>query len=222
MTTSGQTPDEQNLAEALQTAVLQIGPGTDSDDTGPSFSVPGHVESFRDDISGKDQEAKTGPPKIGEWQDFFARIVIRYGTDFYMNLMLRHIDPESLKPSDWAQLSITAEERISIARPFAELANKSKLTRKHGRMIVSSADSVESAILLMKWGRSVSKISKKYRKPKEQDRRRVLPRPHQHQPQQAQQATPPAASQNGTAHNGNIGSSALPQPSVILEPFSGS
>jgi hypothetical protein len=215
------TPDleaDQNLAEALQTAVLQIDPDTDSaEGIAPSFSVPGHVESFRDDIPGKDQEARTGPPKIGEWQDFFARIVIRYGTDFYMNLMLRDIDSESLKPSDWAQLSITADERTAIARPFAEFANKSKVARKHGRLIVSSADSVESAILLMKWGRSVSRIARKYKKPKEQPKRQLIPRPHQHQ-------TPPAAAtaQNGTAVNGNIGSSAVPQSAVVFEPYAGS
>jgi hypothetical protein len=221
MTTPEQeTAEEQTLTEALQTAVLQIDPATDSDGTeAPSFAVPGHVESFRDDIQKKDPEAKTGPPKISDWQDFFSRIVIRYGTDFYMNLILRDIDPEQLKPSDWAQLTITAEERIAIARPFAELANKSKLARKHGRMIVSSADSVESAILLMKWGRSVSRISKKYSKPKDgKPKRSLMPRPHNHQTAPAA----PAQQQNGAPANGNFRSSPLSQSAVTLEPFSGS
>jgi hypothetical protein len=207
---------DQDLLAALETAVLAVPPATDSDATAEpeslaAWSAPSPVveSSYRDDIPDGDNDAKTGPPKVAEWQDFFSRIIIRYGTDFYMNMMLRDIDPELLSPADLVQLKLTSDDRKSIARPFAEFANKSKWARKNGRMIVSSADSVESAMILMKWARTVSRIGRKYRKPREKTRKPLLPQ-HQHQ----------TASQNGAHVNGNLGPGAPAEPVIIAE-FSG-
>ena len=195
--------------------MLSVPQDTVSDATGPDVFGP-QLESgsFRDDLPEGDNTALTGPPKVGEWQDFFSRIVIRYGTDLYMNFMLRDIDPDALQPSDYVQLALTADDRKTIARPFAEYANKSKWARKNGRMIVSSADSVESILILMKWARSVSRIGRKYRKPREKTRQPLRTAQHNHQ------QTP-----NGTAApvNGNIGPSPSPAvPSGVFVPFAGS
>lgn len=204
---------EADLTAVLQSAVLAV-PVIDSDATAEGSPVLAGVAepSFRDDIPDGDSTAKTGPPKVEEWQKFFSRIVIKYGTDFYMNMMLRDIDPAVLQPSDLAQLHLEEDERKAIARPFAEFANKSKLARKHGRMIVSSADSVESVIILLKWSRSVSRIGRKYRKPREKTRQPIA-RPHQHQ--HADQT------QNGTTVNGNSGPGTPASPEVVFEGFSG-
>lgn len=205
--TAEQDQDTTDLTTALQTAVLAVPLDIGSDVTGPDVPEP----SFRDDIQEGDSEARTGPPKVGEWQTFFSRIVIKYGTDLYMNMMLRDIEPDELTPAEIAQLGLSSDERKAIARPFAEFANKSKLARKHGRMIVSSADSVESAMILMRWGRTVSRIGRKHRKPK------VRPVRGQHQ------HVNPFATQNGSAPvNGNLGSSPLPSESfVVVEGFAG-
>lgn len=192
--------------------MLTVSPDTDSDGTpGPSLFVPGEVVSdFRDSIPDGDNDAKTGPPKVGEWQDFFSRIVIKYGTDMYMNMMLRDIDPAVLEPSDLVQLALSADDRKAIARPFAEFANKSKAARKHGRMIVSSADSVESVMILLKWGRSVSRIGRKHRAPKHRNKPPAQQHQHQH-----------VTSQNGANGNGNIGPGSLPADPFIVEGFAG-
>lgn len=203
---------EQGLAEALQSIQVEspgivsgeVLPYTDDDESYPEDPV---------EIPNKDADAKAGPPKLGEWQDFFSRIVIKYGTDWYMNTMLRDIDPALLKPSDLAALSLSADDRKRIARPFAELATKSTVAKKYGRTIVSSADSVESAMILAKWARAVSRIGKKYRPAKQ-------PKTGRPQHQHSQQAVP---SQNGHGNaNGNLGSGTVPVGNpIIFDGFAG-
>ena len=215
--------DETGLTEALQTAVLSVVPATVSEDTGqdnehvyPAYGVgPDEPAGVFEELDTSNAEARSGPPKIGDWQSFFSRIVIRYGTDIYMNFMLRDIDETTFTPAELAQLAISAEERNVIARPFAELANKSKWARKNGRMIVSSADSVETAMILMKWARNVNRIGNRHRPPKpKRGRPAIIPRQHSHTPQTG-------ATQNGAGQvNGNIGPSS-PQAAVVFEGFAG-
>jgi hypothetical protein len=211
--------DETGLTEALQSAVLSVVPVTDSDVTADDdvYTAPSAVapsSSFRDDLDTDNSDAKSGPPKIGDWQKFISRIVIKYGTDIYMNFMLRDIDETTLTPAELSQLAITAEERNVIARPFAELANKSKLARKHGRMIIASADSVETTMILMKWARTVSRIGNRHRPPKPK-RGRPAAVPHSHQQTSTER--------NGAGQaNGDIRSSAFPGGAVVIEGFAGS
>lgn len=202
---------EAAMTEAVQSIQIAV-PDTVSEDVADNA-----VDYTPDDIPDKDPEAKSGPPKLSEWQDFFSRIVIKYGTDWYMNTMLRDIDPSVLQPSDLVQMHLSPDDRRKIARPFAELANKSKVAKKYGRTIVSSADSVESAMILMKWARTVSRIQKKYRVPK-------TPKPglmtrHQHTGT-APEPTMTAEQRSRTVNNGNIGPSPVPS-GINFDGFAG-
>jgi hypothetical protein len=203
---------EQGLAEALQSIQVES-PGTVSDEVLP-YTDYGTYPEDPVEVPNKDADAKAGPPKLGEWQDFFSRIVIKYGTNWYMDMMLRDIDPALLKPSDLAALSLSADDRKKIARPFAELATKSAVAKKYGRTIVSSADSVESAMILAKWARTVSRIGKKYRPAKQP--KAVRTQQHQH----SQQVVP---SQNGHGSaNGNLGSGTVPVGNpIVIDGFAG-
>lgn len=108
-------------------------------------------------------EPKTTPPNLDEWMDFFSRIVIRFLTEWYVDMMFRGIDEDIVSESDAAKLLLTDEERDSIARPFAEYANKNPFMRKHGRQIVAFADSFESIVMLGRWYMRVNRIARKYR-----------------------------------------------------------
>ncbi len=113
-------------------------------------------------------EPKAGPPNLDEWMDFFSRIVIRFLTEWYVDMVFRGIDEDIVSDADAEKLLLTQEERDSIARPFAEYANKNPFMRKHGRQIVAFADSFESVVMLGRWYLRVNRIARKYR-PKKQD-----------------------------------------------------
>lgn len=113
-------------------------------------------------------EPKTTPPNVDEWMDFFSRIVIRFLTEWYVDTMFRGIDEDIVSDSDAQKLLLTEEERDTIARPFAEYANKNPFMRKHGRQIVAFADSFESVVMLGRWYMRVNRIARKYR-PKKQN-----------------------------------------------------
>lgn len=108
-------------------------------------------------------EPQTGPPKLDEWMDFFSRVVFRTLCDFYIDFAFRGIDEDVIQPKHLAQLKLTKEERNEIAVPLASYANKSKFLRKHGRSIVSAADSVDALIVLGMWVARVNRIAAKYR-----------------------------------------------------------
>lgn len=110
----------------------------------------------------KEDKAKSTPPRVDEWQDFFSRIVIKAGTDWYLSHAFAGIDEEALSPREVKNITLTAEERERIAKPFAEFANKLKWTRKHGRAIVASAGSVDSLITLGQWFSRVNRIARKH------------------------------------------------------------
>lgn len=109
------------------------------------------------------RDAKTGPPSIDEWTGFFSRVVLRAVCDFYINAAFRGIDEESLSDREVERLAMTEDERKLIVVPFAELSNKSKFMRRHGRMIVASGDAVNSVIVLGAWMTRVNRIAAKYR-----------------------------------------------------------
>lgn len=109
------------------------------------------------------REPKSAPPALAEWMDFFSRIVIRSITDWYINLAFRGIDENELTEREVNAIRIAPEERDRIARPFAEFSIKSKFMRKHGRMIVASADSIDAIILLGMWFARVNRIAARHR-----------------------------------------------------------
>ena len=109
------------------------------------------------------RDAKTGPPSIDEWSRFFSRVVLRTFCDVYMNYATRGIDESVFSDRDLERLAMSDDERKLIATPFAEISNKSKFMRKHGRMIVASGDSFNALIVLGAWMSRVNRIASKYR-----------------------------------------------------------
>lgn len=105
-------------------------------------------------------EPKSGPPTLGEWQSFFGRIVVRGLTQAYIAMMLRDVE---LSPREETSIMLEPDDLKEIAAPFAEFANKNKTMRKHGRQIISFADSWEALLALGIWMRRVNKISRKHR-----------------------------------------------------------
>lgn len=132
-------------------------------------------------------EPKTSPPNLDEWMDFFSRVVIRFLTEWYVDMLFRGIDEDIVSETDAEKLLLTAEERDTIARPFAEYANKNPFMRKHGRQIVAFADSFESIVILGRWYMRTNRIARKYR-PKKQN-------------------VPARVHVNGSNNNGNNGQS---------------
>lgn len=111
-------------------------------------------------------EAKASPPSLDEWQDFIGRFVIRGLTEAYLNLALSDFEDE-LTPRERESIRLTQEDLREMAAPIASLAHKSKFARRKGRAIIAAADSGEAVIALLIWMRRVSRIAKKYRKPKQ-------------------------------------------------------
>lgn len=110
-------------------------------------------------------EAKSGPPSLDEWQDFFARFVIRLLVDAYLFLILGDFIDE-LSPAEANMIKLSKEDMHDIAAPLASMSNKSSFMRKRGRSIIAAADSYESIITLLMWMRRVNRVAKKHRKPK--------------------------------------------------------
>lgn len=116
--------------------------------------------------AGTAREPKAGPPSLDEWSNFFSRVVLRVGTEFYITMAFRGVDEDVLSERDVERLAMTDEERALIAVPFAELSHKSKLMRRHGRMIVASGDALNAVVVLGMWTSRVQRIAAKY-KPKQ-------------------------------------------------------
>jgi hypothetical protein len=135
-------------------------PGPFDDVTVPEPPDPTDREARKDN-----EKPKAGPPSLDQWQDFFARVVIKGVTERYIDFVFRGIDENELTERELARLYLSPEERERIARPFSELANKLKVTRKHGRTIIASADSVDSVLALAMWFGRVNRIAARHSKP---------------------------------------------------------
>jgi hypothetical protein len=111
-------------------------------------------------------EAKTGPPSINDWQDFFGRFVIKGIVNGYIALQLGDMLDE-LTPAESKAIFLSKEDMTELAAPLATLSHKSSFMRKHGRFIISTADSYESVVTLLFWMRRVNRIASKHRKAKQ-------------------------------------------------------
>lgn len=109
--------------------------------------------------------AKAGPPSLEEWQHFFGRVVLRVTCDWYISWAFRGVDEDELSERELERLVMSDDERSQIAVPFAELSNKSKFMRKHGRLVVSSGDSFYALVALGAWFSRVNRIANRH-KPK--------------------------------------------------------
>lgn len=110
-----------------------------------------------------DRDPKSGQPALSEWMDFFGRIIIRGLTDFYIDVAFRNIDEDLLSDREVERIHLRPEERERMARPFAELACKLKVTKKHGRAIIASGESIDAVLQLGMWITRVNRIAAKYR-----------------------------------------------------------
>jgi hypothetical protein len=119
-------------------------------------------------------EAKSGPPSLSEWQDFFGRFVIKLLVDGYLYLVLGDLLDE-LTPSEAKQIQLSKEDMQELAAPLASLSNKSRFMKKHGRGIIAAADSYESIFTLLMWMRRVNRIAKRHRKMKQPQTMTVQP-----------------------------------------------
>jgi hypothetical protein len=109
------------------------------------------------------REAKTGPPSLDEWTNFFGRVLLRVVTDYYIAYAFRGIDEDLLSDREIERLSLSEDERQLIAVPIAEMSNKSKFMRKHGRMIVASGDAFNALVVIGAWASRVNRIAARYR-----------------------------------------------------------
>lgn len=112
-----------------------------------------------------DRSAKSGQPNIDEWMHFFSKVCIRLATDFYIDYAFRDIDEAELSDREIDRIKLTDVERDRMARPFAEYSNKSKFMKKHGRMIIASADSLDSVIQIGMWFSRVNRIRARHTAP---------------------------------------------------------
>ena len=119
--------------------------------------------SRQDDSKAESRTPKAGPPSLDEWSNFFSRVVLRVTTEYYISFAFRGIDENALSEREVERLAMTDEERELIATPFAELSNKSKFMRKHGRMIVASGDAFNALVVLGVWASRVNRIAAKHR-----------------------------------------------------------
>ena len=118
------------------------------------------------DSEPESRDAKSGPPNLDEWARFFSRIVLKTACRWYLSYAFRGIDEDMLSEREVERLAMTDDERKLISTPMAELSNKSKFMRKHGRTIVASGDAFEAMVVLGAWMARVNRIAAKY-KPKQ-------------------------------------------------------
>lgn len=116
----------------------------------------------RDDTAG-DSKPRAGPPTLDEWHDFFSRRVIKGLSGLYIDAAFRGIDEDWLSESEIDRIQLSDDERDRIARPFAELANKTGFLRRNGRILIAAGGVSDSLIALGIWTRRVNRIARKYR-----------------------------------------------------------
>lgn len=109
------------------------------------------------------RDAKSGPPSLDEWQKFFSRVLLKVITETYVNWVFRGIDEDIISERDIQRLMMTDDERKYISVPLAEVSNKSKFMRKHGRMIVASGDAFNAFVVMTAWANRVNRIAARYR-----------------------------------------------------------
>jgi hypothetical protein len=107
--------------------------------------------------------AKAGPPTLAEWEDFFARVLFRTLTEWYVSFAFRGIPDDVIDDEDLRKLVLSRDERKEIAAPLASLANKSQFARKQGRRVIAAVDSMEAIVILGMWMAKVNRTAAKYK-----------------------------------------------------------
>lgn len=163
-------PENQQTRTPLELGPESIDEGISSADDiyvpPESFPEPDSAlkSGYEEPPETKDSDkAKSSPPRIDEWQDFFSRIVIRSACNYYIELAFRGIDEDLLTDREIERIKMQQDERDRIAKPFAEFCCKNKYMRRHGRLIIASGGMSDSLIALGMWQHRVNRIAKKYR-----------------------------------------------------------
>lgn len=151
-------PEDDNIGDIVDAEIVADPPEAIE---APSKS---RTRSKRDTVP-PSRTAKAGPPTLDEWQQFFGRVVLRTACDWYITWAFRGVDEDDLSDREVERIAMSDDERDRIAVPFAELSNKSKFMRKHGRLVVSSGDSFYALVALGAWASRVNRIAAKH-KPK--------------------------------------------------------
>lgn len=136
-------------------------------------------------------EAKTVPPDAKEWQDVIGRIAVKGLANLYISWMLGDVEDE-LTDREKASIMLTDEDIDEISAPLAGFASKNPFLKKHGRSIVSFANSWEALVALVIWGRRVRKVARRHQLSR-------IPEP-------PQTVNPPVVTLNGESPNGHVGS----------------
>lgn len=159
-----------------------LAPPTDLYNSAATTAAPvsrGNIAQVPPKIADKNEAAKSGPPTMVEWQNFFARFVIRVITEAWLFLMLGNII-DQLTPDELERITLAPEQMADMAAPMAEVANKTTFMRKHGRLFVGIADSVEAGLDLTLWMVRVMRIARKYRPAKPARSSQPNPGAHTH------------------------------------------
>jgi hypothetical protein len=112
---------------------------------------------------GEARDASSKPPTLDEWTRFFGNVLLKTACNFYLDFAFRGIDEDALSEREIERLELTDDERKLISTPLAELSNKSKFMRRHGRTIVAGGDALNAFVVLGAWMSRVNRIANKYR-----------------------------------------------------------
>jgi hypothetical protein len=119
--------------------------------------------------TGKAGDDKLPPPKVkapdfSEWHDYFGNFALKWITRGYVAWVFRGVDRyELLSEQDNDALELDEQAASDIAKPLAHMANRSKLAKTYGRVIIDSSDGVAAFITLGMWMNRVNRIAKPYR-----------------------------------------------------------
>lgn len=159
------------------------------------------LRSATDDSNSGARDATGKPPSLDEWVNFFGKVVLKISCDWYLSYAFRGIDEDMLTDREIDRLAMSDDERKLIATPLAELSNKSKFMRKHGRTIVASGDSFRAMVVLGAWMSRVNRIAAKYR-PRHAQVKVNMPNGSSGQAPQTTNGATYAGSQNGHVPSG--------------------
>lgn len=141
---SGEAVENPRTAASPRSRISRVNRDRKSDESGP-------------------RDASSKPPSLDEWQNFFGKVVLKIACDWYLSFAFRGVDEDLLSDREIERLAMTDDERKLIATPVAELSNKSKFMRKHGRAIVASGDAFQAFVVLGAWMSRVNRIAAKYK-----------------------------------------------------------
>ena len=104
-------------------------------------------------------------PDFSEWHEYIGNFAIKWGARAYIAYCFRGIDRwEVLSDAENEALEPDSDQLSDIAKPLAHIAERSKLGKKYGRMLIDASDGCVAVIQLAMWGNRVNRIARKYRK----------------------------------------------------------